>query len=175
MFPSSGETFKRVVLFLKDTFALAGVELEPEPTEWSVLIKRLDQRDFDACSLGWSGGIEDDPYQIFDSSQIAGTGDNFIGYRSPELDKVMEQARATVEEDKRMPLWHEVQRIIHEDQPYTFLYTRKSLVFIDKRFQNIQRVTTGLNARLEWVRAAGSVEVDEAVVGSGWWLVVGEE
>ena len=37
-----------------------------------------------------------------------------------------------------------------EDQPYTFLYSRKSLLFIDGRIQNVQRVKVGLNDRFEW-------------------------
>lgn len=49
-----------------------------------------------------------------------------------------------------MPLWHQVHRILHEDQPYTFLFTRKTLVFFDGRIKNIQRTRLGLNPLQEW-------------------------
>lgn len=150
VYPSSSEQYQRVVLFIKDTCARAGVAVEPAPADWAIMIKKLEQRDFDAITLGWSGGIETDPYQIFNSKQMEGTGDNSISYSNLDLDKLMDQARATVIESERMPLWHKVHEILHEDQPYTFLYTRKSLSFLDKRIKNVQRVTTGLNPRTEY-------------------------
>lgn len=145
----------QLVLFLKDSYAKAGVVLEPEPLEWSVLLKRLDDRDLDAVTMSWSGTIEFDPYQIFHSSQIHGVGDNFVSYRNPELDRLIEQARTTVEEKARMPLWHQVQRILNEDQPYTFVSGRMSLAFYDRRIQNIVVTRLGLNSRLEWYVPAG--------------------
>lgn len=149
-YPATSETYKRAVLFMKDTFARAGVVLEPDPTEWSVLLKRLDDRDFEACSLGWTASLESDLYQIFHSSQITGTGDNNISYSNPEFDKLIEQARAEVNEAKRMPMWQQAHRILHEDQPYTFMIVRKSLIFIDGRVQNVERTKIGLNPLPEW-------------------------
>lgn len=149
-FPSTSETFKRAVLLMKDTFAKGGVICEPKPTEWSVLLQEMDARNFDAISLGWGGSIEGDLYQIFHSSQIAGNGDNAISYSNAELDKAIEVARTTADESQRNPLWQKCHRILHEDQPYTFLFTRKSLVFVDERIKNVQRVSVGLNPLLEW-------------------------
>lgn len=149
-YPATSETYNRVVLFLKDTFAKAGVVLKPNPTEWSVLLQRMDQRQFSAISLAWTGQIESDPYQIYHSSQIAGTGDNVISYTNPKLDALLENARSTIDEPARMALWHQVHQILHEDQPYTFLISRKSLMFFDGRLRNIQLTRNGLNPNLEW-------------------------
>lgn len=139
------EDSKRMVLLLKDLFARAKVQLEPKPTEWAVMLDLIKKKDFDAITLGWTSGIETDIYQMFHSSQTVVDGDNFINYKNEKLDKLIEQARATVDDSKRMPLWQECERIMVEDQPYTFLLRRKSLVFIDKRFQNMLITKTGLN------------------------------
>ncbi|MCC7408440.1 MAG: peptide-binding protein, partial [Phycisphaeraceae bacterium] len=149
-YPSGSETFNRVVLFLKDSYAKAGVVLTPEPLEWSVLLERINQRQFSAISLAWTGEIESDPYQIFHSSQAAGKGSNTISYSNPQLDALIEKARTTMDESQRMALWHQVHRVLHEDQPYTFLMTRKSLSFFDARIHNVQRTRVGLNSILEW-------------------------
>jgi peptide/nickel transport system substrate-binding protein len=141
----------RMVLLMKDTFAKAGVLVEPEPLEWSVLLQRLQKtRDFDAAVLGWGGVIEADPYQIFHSSQIEGTGDDYVHYANPELDKVIEQARTTADEQKRTELWHKVHAILHEDQPYTFLVDQEELTFMSSRIKNVQQVSVGLNSAYEW-------------------------
>jgi peptide/nickel transport system substrate-binding protein len=144
-YPSGNELYQRVVLLLKDTYARAGVALEPDPQDWPIIIKRLDTRDFDAISLGWTGGIETDIYQMFHSDQVKDQGDNFMSYINPELDRLISLARSTIDEAARMPLWQEAHRILHEDQPYTFLFNRTSLVFIDRRIHNVERTRLGLN------------------------------
>jgi peptide/nickel transport system substrate-binding protein len=135
----------RMVLFLKDMLARAGILLQPKPTEWSVMIDLLKKRDFEAITLGWTSGLETDLYQMFHSSQIEGGGNNFINYTNPELDRLIDEARATVDEDKRMPLWQGAENKLFQDQPYTFLMRRKSLVFIDRRIRNIVNTKVGLN------------------------------
>ena len=78
-----------------------------------------------------------------------------MNYKSPALDKAIDQARSTVEESARMPLWREAHKVIAEDQPYTFLFFPKSLIFIDKKISNVQTVKLGLNPRVEWFIAKG--------------------
>jgi peptide/nickel transport system substrate-binding protein len=135
----------RMVLFLKDLLARAGILLKPKPTEWSVMIDLLKKRDFDAITLGWTSGLETDLYQMFHSSQIEGGGNNFISYKNKELDDLIDKARATVDEETRMPLWQDSEAKLFEDQPYTFLMRRKSLVFVDRRIRNVEKTRVGLN------------------------------
>ncbi|MCG7914827.1 MAG: peptide-binding protein [Candidatus Thiodiazotropha weberae] len=139
------EDTSRMVLFLKDLMARVGILLQPKPTEWSVMIDLMKKRDFDAITLGWTSGLETDLYQMFHSSQIADAGNNFIGYRNEKLDQLIDEARATVDEETRMPLWQAAERELYNDQPYTFLKRSKSLVFIDRRIGNIVQTKLGLN------------------------------
>ncbi|MEZ5478478.1 MAG: peptide-binding protein [Thiolinea sp.] len=139
---------KRMVLLLKDLYAQAGIKMIPSPQEWPVMLELLDKKDFDAITLGWTSGIETDIYQMFHSSQAKTGGDNFISYKSPELDRLIEEARATVDEEKRMPLWQQAEAVMYEDQPYTFLRRSQALVFVDKRIQNLQMTKVGLNRGL---------------------------
>ena len=136
---------KSLVLLLKDMFAKAGVQLIPDPTEWSVMLERLDQKNFDAITLAWTSGLETDVYQMFHSSQTKTNGNNFINYESDALDGLIDQARVIVDEDKRMAVWKKAEAVFYKEQPYTFLLRRKSLVFIDKRIKNLELTNTGLN------------------------------
>jgi peptide/nickel transport system substrate-binding protein len=142
---ASNEDTSRMVLLLKDLYARAGVKLIPFPQEWPVMLENLDKKDFDAITLGWTSGIETDLYQNFHSSQAKSKGDNFIGYKNPALDNLIDQARRTVDEGRRMPLWRQAEHQLYEDQPYTFLMRRKSLMFVDKRIHNLQMTKLGLN------------------------------
>jgi peptide/nickel transport system substrate-binding protein len=144
-YPAKSETYERVVRFLKDSYAVAGIKADLDPVDWPIMISKLDNREFDAISLRWTGGPETDIYQMFHSDQMKDNGDNYMSYASAELDKLMEQARSEVDEAKRMPLWQECHRILHRDQPYTFLFNQKALSFVDKRIQNIRPSKLGLN------------------------------
>lgn len=135
----------RIVLFLKDSLAQAGVKMNLDAVDWPIFLKKLDGRDFEACILGWSTSIETDCNQIFHSSQIKDQGDDFVSYSNPDCDAAIDKARATVDEAQRMEAWRAVHRIIHEDQPYTFLLSRQGMGFIDSRIQNIRKTKLGLN------------------------------
>jgi peptide/nickel transport system substrate-binding protein len=110
-----------------------------------VLVDRLNKSDFDAAMLGWSSVPESDPYQIFHSSQIGDSGDNRTHYVNKDLDKLIDQARRTMDVDARMKLWNEVHKILHEDQPYTFITNRPYLRLMNKRVKNVEKAAVGLN------------------------------
>lgn len=144
-FFQDSEDTRRMVLFLRDLYARAGVVMKPRPTEWSVMIDNLNQKDFDAITLGWTSGVETDIFQIFHSSQIVDGGDNFITYRNAELDRLIDAARAEVDEERRMALWRQAERHLVADQPYTFLFRRQTLAFVDKRIAGLENTALGLN------------------------------
>ena len=150
IYPASSNEYKQMALFMRDAYAEAGIVLEPDALEWTIMLQRMDERNFDAITLGWSGSIESDPKQIFHSTSIAEGGDNYVNYVNTELDQLIDTARMTMDKAKRLELWHNVHRILHEDEPYTFLFTRKSVIFIDKRFGNLQITRVGLNRNAEW-------------------------
>jgi peptide/nickel transport system substrate-binding protein len=159
-YPGGNANYEKMALAMKDAYARAGIVLEPDPLDWAVMLERMTKKDFDAISLGWTAGIESDIYQMFHSSQSVAEGDNVISYQSPRLDELIMRARTTVDEARRMPLWREAHAVLHEDQPYTFLWFGKSLVFLDKRIHNVQLTGLGLNPRVEWFVPAGEQRVN---------------
>ena len=149
-YPSGNAFYRKLIAFLKDSYAKAGVVLEPDPIEWSVMVERLNNKSFEAICLGWTSGPETDIYQMFHSAQTLPGGDNFVHYRSEQLDRLIEQARQTIDPEQRRALWRQAHEVMHEDQPYTFLSWGQSLRFLDERFQNVHLLRAGLNPRAEW-------------------------
>jgi peptide/nickel transport system substrate-binding protein len=145
MYSGTTVAWQKIALFMKDSMARAGIVVDFDPADWPVLLRKMQQGDFEAVCLAWSGVVESDPYQIFHSSQIKDQGDNRTAYANPELDKLIEKARTTLDEGERMKLWNQVHRILHEDQPYTFLFNRNELRFVNKRIANIESSKLGLN------------------------------
>jgi peptide/nickel transport system substrate-binding protein len=149
MYSASSTLYNRVVKLVKDDAARAGVEVIAEPLEWSIVAGKLGERDFEAVLMGWTGGIVEDFYRIFHSSQIAGRGSNYVGFRNSEADALMEEIRVTLEEGQMTRLCRRLHQILHEQQPYTFLFTRPALRLVDRRFKNANVHRLGLNY-LEW-------------------------
>jgi peptide/nickel transport system substrate-binding protein len=149
-YPSGSDNYKRIMLLLKDLYVRAGILMEPNPVDWPVLINALNNKDFDAISLAWTSDFEIDLYQFFHSSQTEPGGDNFASYINPELDALIEQARAELDEDRRIALWHRAHEIIWQDQPYTFLMRNKTLAFVDRRMRGVETVPAGLNTGGLW-------------------------
>jgi peptide/nickel transport system substrate-binding protein len=152
-YPSGNETFNQMMQFVKDDYSRAGVAVQLDPVGWEILEGRMTKtHDFDALTMGWMGGaMEQDIYQMFDSTQIADQGDNFMSYSDPVFDAAVRLARRTLDDDARMQLWHKCEAILHDDQPYTFLIVPKIIRVNDKRIKNIHLAPTGSNFVQDWV------------------------
>jgi peptide/nickel transport system substrate-binding protein len=143
-YSADSDLYQRLAKLFKDDAAKAGIEVVPEPYEWSVLLPKLSDREFDSMVMGWGGDILEDPYQIFHSSQIGNRACNYVGFRNAEADILMERARATLDEKERTKIFHRLHKILHEEQPYTFLFTRPTFRLVDKRFKNVKVYKLGL-------------------------------
>lgn len=139
---------EQMAKLVKDEAAKAGIEVIIDPYEWSVFIQKVQNREFDAVNMAWAGGLAGDPYQIWHSSQIEG-GSNYVGFSNSEADAIIEEARRTLDDDKRNKLYHKFHRIIHDEQPYTFVYTRPQQRFLHRRFENVIIHKLGLDEH-EW-------------------------
>jgi len=137
MYSSSYALYDRLAKLLKDEAAKVGIEVVAEPYEWSILLGRLNDREFESMVIGWGGDVLEDFYQIFHSSQIGNRGANYVGFSNARADELLEEIRRTMDKSERDKLCHQFHRILHEEQPYTFLFTRPTFRLVDKRFKNV--------------------------------------
>ena len=75
-----------------------------------------------------------------------------MGFRDKEADRIIEEARITFDKEKRIQLYRDFHRILHEQQPYTFLFVSESLVAVDRRFNNVNVYPLGIDTTEWWVR-----------------------
>lgn len=156
LIPGGSETGEKIATILKEELDNMGIQMDIRKTEWAVFTTRLAERNFDAVTLAWSMGVESDPYQIWSSTQ-ADNGSNFIGFQNAEADKLIEEARTEFDREKRKELYRQFSEIVHEEQPYTFLFCRKSTVAVNKRFENVVVYPLGIDP-VKW-----HVPLDEQV------------
>ena len=146
---SGSSTQAKMLPMIKESFAAAGIDMKLQPVEWSVYIERLNSRNFEACNLGWTGTIDPDLYQIFHSSQMNG-GDNFISYKNEMLDRRIEELRVEFDLKKRIEICREIEKILHADQPYSFMFCSDALVGISSEYRNVRLFSDGLQPLIFW-------------------------
>lgn len=147
---SGSQLAEKLSTILKEELSKVGVEMTIRPLEWALFTKTLDDRTYDAVTLGWRLPVEADPYQVWHSSQVE-KGSNFVGFVNDEADSIIEKARTTFDRNERMKMYRRFHRIMHEEQPYTFLFVNESLVAVDKRFKNVIVYPLGLDTTEWWV------------------------
>jgi peptide/nickel transport system substrate-binding protein len=150
------EVTEKLAKYLKDQCALVGIRVSLRGMDWSVFMKAMDDRDFDALTLGWSpASPESDPQQIWHSRFIENQGDNFVQWKNPEADRLIEEGRRELDQTKRMEYWHRLHAIIHEEQPYTFLVERPWLRVVNNRVGNFVEYRNGFQYDELFVRSGG--------------------
>jgi len=150
IYSTGGTESKDIATRIKASMALAGVECRPVAMDWPVMQQKLDDRSFDSIMLGWGGAFESDLFQMFHSDQTQDGGDNYVSYTNPELDKLINAARTTIDRKESQKLWWKVHEQLHEDQPYTFMFNRKAIVYMDNRIKNVEITKLGLNYAWEY-------------------------
>ncbi len=140
---SGNEVRKDVGVLIQRYWRDLGIDVKLEMYEWSVFLKNfINPRHFDACILGWSLGVDPDAYNIWHSKQIK-DGFNFIGYRNPVADRLWEAGRREYQPDKRRQIYYQLQALLAEDQPYTFLFVSDALPALRRKFQVAEKDPSG--------------------------------
>jgi peptide/nickel transport system substrate-binding protein len=146
---SSGSKFaERLGTIMKEDFRKAGIDMEINRYEWAVFVQKLHKRDFDAVTLSWSLGYNEDPYDLWHSSQRE-AGFNFVGFNDAEADAIMEKGRREFDAQRRTAMFRRLEEILYREQPYTFLFCSPALVVVTKRFDNVTVHRAGLDVE-EW-------------------------
>jgi ABC-type transport system substrate-binding protein len=136
---SAAPDFKAIAETIKDNCRKIGVEVNVAPVQWALMLTKLNKKDFDAAMLGWAMSWKEDPYQIFHGSQAeVPDSSNFVGYRNPRLDRLIDELRITLDEKQQVDIYHRIHRLIYEDQPYTFLFADKETAAYDARLENLK-------------------------------------
>ena len=148
LYPSGSQTSERLANILKEDLNKIGIQMEIRQIEWALFTKYLSDRNFDAVILAWAMGLEQDPYQLWHSSQ-SDKGSNLAGFQNAEADRIIEAARSEFDRKKRVVLYRQLHRIIDEVQPYTFLYNSPNLMALQRRFENVRIYPGGIDP-LEW-------------------------
>src|SRR5665647_3038912 len=108
----------------------AGIEVTLQKLEFGTLIEHGKTGNFEAASISWSGRL--DPDQNIYDWFITNGSLNYMKYSNKEVDRLLNEARASNDEPKRKALYEQVMKIVQNEISYVFLYHEHNVFGLDK-------------------------------------------
>jgi len=115
-----------MVIAKASDFGITGYETKPELDANKAMLKRMEEKKFDAYTGAWALPWSTDPFQVWHSSQVdVPKGSNRVAFRNKQADAIIEELRVTLDLDKRTELLRAFNRILYAEQPYSFMFQQK--------------------------------------------------
>jgi peptide/nickel transport system substrate-binding protein len=122
--------------FTQQGLQAIGLEVVPEAIEYATLVERATvTHDYDATN-GDMAGVTAQPSDLYEQFHSTGSS-NHSGFSTPELDKLLEQARTTIETEQAKPIYDQIQAILMDEVPVDWAWYRPFLHTVNKKWQNV--------------------------------------
>ncbi len=133
---SGSPTTTQLAQLIKDQLAKAGITMNIVQQERTKTSTDQQSGDFQALTFGWSGRPDPDGnlYNIFHT----GGGLNYGGYSVPQVDDLLEKARAASDQSQRKELYQQVQKLIVDDAPMAFYSFVPAYLLAQPKVQGVQ-------------------------------------
>jgi peptide/nickel transport system substrate-binding protein len=119
--PINGTLVQMLQKMMRD----GGIDMQIEKYDFGTLLAKGKKGNFDALMISWSGRI--DPDQNIYTWLYSDSSNNYCKYNNPEFDQILDEARVSLDMDKRKSLYSQASEILNRDIPYVFLYHAHNL------------------------------------------------
>lgn len=138
---------QQVGQLIQAQLAKAGITVNLQPVEFGKLTTESRAHQFEASLQGWSGRIDPDG-NTFAFLRSGGSFNDGV-YQNPQVDQLLDEARATTDQAKRKQLYQQVQRMVAEDAPYVYIYHPPAQQIISKKVHNFTLYPDQINRYIE--------------------------
>jgi len=138
---STEETTRLIAAVLQQQLRAVGVALDIRSFEFATFYTDVLKGAFQLYSLRWVGYSNQDPdifEDAFHSASFPPKRANRGHYSNPEVDRLIEEGRRTVDQQKRQQIYAKVQSILARDLPYINLWYMDNVMVHSTRVQNLQ-------------------------------------
>lgn len=113
-----------------------GIDLKLSPLDGSTFMEHLLSGNYKSAYFAWDLDPDPDPRAVFHSSQFPPGGQNFVFYKNPAADALIDQARHELDHAKRVAIYRQLHALLAEDQPYTWTVQVSAKWALTKRIRN---------------------------------------
>ena len=137
---STEETTRLLAAVLQQQLGKVGIVLDIRTFEFATFYSDVTKGAFQLYSLRWIGGNEDPDifYYAFHSSSFPPKHANRGYYVNPEVDRLIDEGRATVDQQQRKQIYAQVQKILARDLPYIDLWYFDNVAVHSRRVKDMQ-------------------------------------
>jgi peptide/nickel transport system substrate-binding protein len=122
----------KVGTLMKQSLDRVGIDCVVKPTEFTVKTQMMQDHKFQAAFGGWGTGVDPDTSENIWKTDA---GRNYGEYSNKRVDELFVLGRTTLERDKREAIYEEIHKILWEEQPYTWLYSRNAFYGFNKHLR----------------------------------------
>lgn len=115
----SRKAFEDVVVFVQEQWRRVGVEIQLDSADRAATYAKVAKGNYEAYYRN-PGGPPDPDFGTYDYFYSKGA-ENTQGYSNPRVDQLLDRGRSLVSVRERAPVYHELQKIFHEDLPWIWL------------------------------------------------------
>ncbi|MCX6759670.1 MAG: ABC transporter substrate-binding protein [Candidatus Nealsonbacteria bacterium] len=135
---TTNQILAEVANLLKNQWGKIGINIEVKVIDSKLFPEEIIRpRNYEMILFGQGLELILDPFPYWHSSQIKDPGLNLAGYENKESDKLLEEARQSLNEEKRKIALEKFQNILIEDAPAIFLYSPDYLYLTSKEIKGV--------------------------------------
>ena len=152
---STNEETRLQSTVIQENLRRVGIELDLRSYEFATFYADILKGNFQLFTLTWTGGGLVDPdmlRRVFHSEQIPPSGYNRGHYKNPEVDRLIDLATRSLDEQERKRFYGEAQRLIAEDAPYIPIWNRSNVIVAQRSLDGLRVGPMGDFTRLKDVR-----------------------
>jgi peptide/nickel transport system substrate-binding protein len=135
--PQSPELIETATL-IKENWLELGAKINLLILPAGEIQENIKQRSYEALIFGEILNADPDPFPFWHSSQKNDPGLNLAMYGNSKTDKLLEEARQTLDETERARKYENFQEILIGDAPAVFLYSPDFLYAVNSKIKGIE-------------------------------------
>jgi len=132
---------QQIAELAKEQIREAGMNMEIQLIEFATVVQNGNTGEYEALSLGWTGGI--DPDGNLYSLLYTKAGFNFPKWSNAEFDKFLDQGRQSLEQAKRAEAYKAAQKILIDEQPMIVIFDTPQISVTRKNVMNYPQTYNG--------------------------------
>lgn len=130
---------KAVSEYVADALKGVGIKVDLKGVDLADISAAMEDKDFDAIFMGWGLGTPPETLsQLWSSVEADKKGSsNFVGFKNAEVDEIIQKLEYENNLETRKALYHRFDAILHEEQPYTFLFSEITTLLYRDWLENV--------------------------------------
>jgi peptide/nickel transport system substrate-binding protein len=135
---------RQMVELAQQSFRKAGIDMAIRPLEWAAFSAKVDAGELEGWAAAWNLDPYPDLAAQWHSGETPPKGLNNCFYRNPEVDALLDRLRTTFDREEARKVLAEVQRLVHDDEPVSFLLTPLTKWGVSGRIEGVRTSPIGL-------------------------------